>query len=146
MARTLINELKHKLNQEVLLNGWVQEIRNLSKIKFIILRDRTGDMQTIALKAETELETFESINSLTKESVVEIIGTPKENKESRWGLEVLIKKIKVLSLAEVPLPIDNTDKSMTVLDKRLDHRFLDTRNLKHLNIFKIRSRSIRCRD
>jgi len=128
MERTLINELKNHLNKEVLLQGWVQEVRNLSKIKFIILRDRTGDMQTLALKAETEPASFDAISEITKESVVEIRGTAKENKESRWGIEVLIKSIKVISKAEVPLPIDNTDKSMTVLDKRLDFRFLDTRN------------------
>ncbi|MBI4152765.1 aspartate--tRNA(Asn) ligase [Candidatus Woesearchaeota archaeon] len=143
MNRTLISDLKNYLNQEVLLQGWIQEIRNLSKIKFIILRDRTGDMQTLALKAETDQDSFELINTLSKESVVEIQGTAKENKESRWGMEVLIKKITLLSLAETPLPIDNTDKSQTNIDKRLDHRLLDTRNLKHQAIFKVRSKIVR---
>lgn len=140
MKRTLISELKDQLNQEVLLQGWIQEIRNLSKIKFIILRDRSGDMQTLALKSETEQTSFDLINDLTKESVVEIIGTVKANKESRWGIEVLIKRIILLSKSEVPLPIDNTDKSQTALDKRIDYRFLDVRNLKHQAIFKVRSR------
>ena len=140
MERTLINELKKNLNKEVLLQGWIQEVRNLSKIKFIILRDRTGDMQALALKAETEPASFEAINDFTKESVIEIHGTAKENKESRWGIEVLIKSVKLISKAEVPLPVDNTDKSMTVLDKRLDFRFLDTRYVKHAAIFKVRSK------
>lgn len=140
MKRTLISELPQHLNKEVLLQGWVQEVRNLSKIKFIILRDRTGDMQTLALKADTEPASFELINEVTKESVVEIVGLPKENKESRWGIEVLIKSLKIISKAEVPLPIDNTDKSATNFDKRLDFRFLDTRNIKHAAIFKIRSK------
>ena len=140
MERTLINELKNHLNSEVLLQGWVQEVRNLSKIKFIILGDRTGDMQTLALKAETEPVSFDAISEITKESVVEIRGTPKENKESRWEIEVLIKSVKLISKAEVPLPIDNTDKSMTILDKRLDFRFLDTRNIKHAAILKVRSK------
>jgi len=106
MHRTLIQDLLKHLNKEVLLQGWIQEVRNLSKIKFVILRDRSGDMQTIALKAETEPATFELINSLTKESVIEIIGTPKENKESRWGIEVLIKNVKVISASATPLPIE----------------------------------------
>ncbi len=140
MQRTLLKDLKEHLNKEVLIQGWVQEVRNLSKIKFIILRDRSGTMQTLALKAETEAKSFESINTLTQESVVEIVGTPKENKESRWGIEVLIKSLNVISPAAVPLPIDNSDKGQTVIDKRLDHRFLDTRNPKRLAIFKIRSK------
>lgn len=140
MPRTLIQNLPKNLNKEVLLQGWIQEIRNLSKIKFIILRDRTGDMQTIALKAETEPATFELINTLTKESVIEMTGTLKENKESYWGIEVLIKKITVISPSAASLPIDNTDKSRTHIDKRIDYRFLDTRNLKKQAIFKIRSK------
>lgn len=143
MKRTLINELKKHLQQEVLLQGWVQEIRNLNKIKFVIFRDRTGDMQAVALKAETDQASFDLIDTLPKESVVEVNGIPKENKESRWGIEVLIKKITLLSLAETPLPIDNTEKSQTNIDKRLDHRLLDTRNLKHQAIFKVRSKIVK---
>ena len=140
MQRTLIQDLRSHLNQEVLLQGWIQEIRNLSKIKFVILRDRTGDMQTLALKAETDEKSFNSINDLTHESVVEIIGIPKENKESRWGIEVLIKKISVISASESPLPIDTSDKSQTHIEKRIDYRFLDTRNKKHQAIFTVRSK------
>jgi len=140
MKRMLINDLKDNKNKEVLIKGWVQEIRNLNKIKFLILRDKTGEMQTVAFKGETEQESFEKINGITKESVVEIIGTVKENKESRYGIEVGIKKIELITKSEVPLPIDNTDKSNTNLDKRIDYRFLDARNLKKQAIFKIRSK------
>jgi len=140
MKRILIKDLKDNKNKEVLIKGWVQEIRNLNKIKFLILRDKTGEMQTVAFKGETEQESFEKINNITKESVVEIIGISKENKESRYGIEVVIKKIELISKSEVPLPIDNTDKSNTNLDKRIDYRFLDIRNLKKQAIFKIRSK------
>ena len=140
MERTLIKDLKDNVGKEVLLNGWIQELRNLSKIKFLILRDYTGDMQTLAFKGDTEEESFNALDEFTKESVVEIIGTPKENKTSHWGIEVLIKNIKMVSLSEVPHPIDNTDKSQTNIDKRIDYRFLDTRNLKKQAIFKVRSK------
>ena len=140
MERILINQLQEHLDKEVLLKGWVQDLRNLSKIKFLILRDRTGDMQTIALKGKTDEASFDTLGSITNESVVEIVGTPTKNKESRWGIEVLIKKINVVSTAATPLPIDNSDKGLTHIDKRLDHRFLDTRNLKKQAIFKVRSK------
>ncbi len=143
MNRTLIKDLLGKVDQTVLIQGWIQELRNLSKIKFVILRDRSGDMQTLAFKGDTEEESFLAINDLTRESVVEIEGTVKKNKESRWGIEVLIKKIKLISKSEVPLPIDNTEKGLTALDKRLDHRFLDTRNLKVQAIFKVRSKIVK---
>ncbi len=140
MERTLIKDLKENVGKEVLLKGWIQELRNLSKIKFIILRDRTGDMQTVAFKGETEEDSFNAIDDFTKESVVEVVGLVKENKTSRWGIEIGIKSIKLISLSEVPLPIDNSDKSQTNIDKRLDFRFLDTRNLKKQAIFKVRGK------
>lgn len=143
MQRTLIKDLSRYVDKEVLLQGWVQDVRNLSKIKFVILRDRTGDMQTLALAKETEADTFTAINALTPESVVEILGTVKKNKESRWGIEVLIKNLKLISPAATPLPVDNSDKGLTYLDKRLDHRFLDTRNLKRQAIFKVRSKVVK---
>ncbi|MBS3165951.1 aspartate--tRNA(Asn) ligase [Candidatus Woesearchaeota archaeon] len=143
MKRILIKDLKEHLNKEVLLQGWVQEIRNLSKIKFLILRDRSGDMQTIAFKGDTEEVSFNLCNELTKESVIEIMGIPKENKESRWGIEVGVKKITLISKSATPLPIDNTDKSQTNIDKRIDHRFLDTRNVRVNAIFTVRSKIIK---
>ncbi len=138
MERTLINQLQP--GQEVLLKGWIQEIRNLSKIKFIILRDRTGDMQTLALEKKTDKISFDLIDELTKESVIEILGEVKENKESKWGIEVVIKELQLVSKANAPLPIDNSDKSQTNIDKRIDHRYLDTRNSKTSAIFKVRSK------
>src|SRR3989344_481901 len=96
MERTLIKDLKEHVDKEVLLQGWVQDVRNLSKIKFVIIRDRTGDMQTLAFKTETKAESFELINSLTNESVVEIKGKVQKNKESRWGIEVMIKELQVI--------------------------------------------------
>ncbi|MBI2667075.1 aspartate--tRNA(Asn) ligase [Candidatus Woesearchaeota archaeon] len=143
ISRTLIKDLSDHLDQEVFLQGWVQDIRNLSKIKFVLIRDRTGDMQTLALAKETEADSFAAINTLTPESVVEIIGMVKKNKESRWGIEVLIKNLKVISSAATPLPVDNSEKGLTHIDKRIDHRFLDTRNLKHQAIFKVRSKIVK---
>jgi nondiscriminating aspartyl-tRNA synthetase len=99
-------------------------------------------MQCIALKSQTEQSVFESIDKISKESVVEIKGKVTENKESRWGVEILIEAVNVLNEAEV-IPIDNSDKSTTELEKRIDYRFLDTRNAKKNAIFRIRSKIVR---
>jgi nondiscriminating aspartyl-tRNA synthetase len=139
MERTLIADLKDKVGQEVLLKGWIQELRNLSKIKFLILRDRTGDMQTLAFKGDTEEDSFNAIDDYTKESVVEIVGEVKENKTSRWGIEIGIKTVKLIAKAATPLPIDPSDKSKTSLDKRLDYRFLDLHASRTQSIFRVQA-------
>lgn len=141
--RVLLADLKEHIGSEVNVSGWISDLRNLNKIKFIILRDRSGDMQCVALKSETPEDVFNSINSLARESVIEIIGTVSKNTESKWGIELLIKHINIINVPIEPLPIDNSDKSNTELEKRIDYRFIDTRNKKINAIFKIRSKIAR---
>jgi len=138
MERTLIKDLKDYIGKEVLLKGWVSEMRNLSKVKFIILYDRTGDIQSVANKT-TEEASFSAIDDISKESVIELIGTVKEHPESKWGFEVVIKKVTVIAVAEIPLPIDPSEKSQTHIDKRLDYRFLDLHSKRTQSIFKVQS-------
>ena len=54
MERIHIKEaFEKKAGTKVKLAGWVHEIRALGKIKFLVLRDITGRMQTVAFKGET---------------------------------------------------------------------------------------------
>ncbi len=138
MERTLIKDLKNNIGKEVLLKGWVSEMRNLSKVKFIILYDRTGDIQSVANKS-TEEASFNAIDDITKESVIELIGIVKEHPESKWGFEVLIKSMNMIAAAETPLPVDPSEKSQTHIDKRLDYRFLDLHSKKTQSIFRVQS-------
>ncbi len=45
MKRTYISELKP--GQKVLLKGWVFEIRELGKMRFLLLRDASGIVQCV---------------------------------------------------------------------------------------------------
>ena len=137
MQRTLIKDLTP--NTQVLIKGWVQEVRDLNKIKFVILRDRTKTIQCIARKNTTPDTIFDLISTISKESVIEITGKTVESKEAKGGLEIQIENIVVLNTAE-PIPIDNSDKSTTELETRIDYRFIDTRNEKNNAIFRVRSK------
>ena len=138
MKRSYINEIiPSEKPKKVLLKGWVQRIRLFGNLAFIILRDFTGTIQCVALKKN--LPYFLDIKKITPESVIEIQGTVKKNKEAKKGYEVIIKKLKILSKASTPLPID-IEKSHTHLDKRLDHRFLDLRRPEIQAIFKIQAK------
>jgi len=68
MKRILIEELNCKIGEGVKLQGWVQRVRKLGKIAFIIVRDRSGSVQCVVNTKETD------IKGLKLESVVEIIG------------------------------------------------------------------------
>jgi len=136
--RTYIKEA-FKKNGKVELQGWVHDTRDLSKVRFLILKDITGRIQCVGLKSKTEEKVFSLMSSITRESVVKIEGEVKNSKQAPGGKEVLISKMEIIAEAEQPLPIDVSDHSKTELPKRLDYRFLDLHRDRVQAIFKIES-------
>lgn len=122
----------------ITISGWVEDIRNIGSIAFIILRDRKGTLQVTVLKKKN-LELFEKLVSLPRESVIAVKGICKENEKVRNGYEIIPEEIEVLSISETPLPLGVVDKVESELDTRLDNRFIDLRKQEIQAIFKIRS-------
>jgi len=138
MERTLIQDAFKKTGM-VLVNGWVYESRDLSKVRFLVIKDLTGRIQVTGIKGKISEDVFGLMDSVPKESVLEIIGELKSSKQAPGGKEILPEKISVISKAEQPLPIDVSDFSKTELPKRLDYRFLDFHREKTQAIFKIQT-------
>lgn len=140
MDRVYVNDLETAENKgkEVLLKGWVYELRDLSKMKFILLRDRTGIVQCIVKDSELAGK----FSGLTLESAVEIYGKVKEaNVKAEFALsdvEIEVLDIVLISRAETPLPIHVNEKTTTTeFQNRLDYRFLDIRKPKVQAIFEV---------
>ncbi|HUW43856.1 MAG TPA: aspartate--tRNA(Asn) ligase [Bacillota bacterium] len=136
MKRSYVSELKP--GQDVLLKGWIYDVRELSKMKFLLLRDASGIVQCVLKQGNKGFD-----EELTLESVVEIKGKVKKAQiraeYARHDIEVEVSELKVLNKAE-ELPIQVNEKSVkTGLDKRLDYRSLDVRKPKIKAIFKIQS-------
>ncbi len=124
--------------EEVTIAGWLYDDRDLGKLRFILLRDITGEIQVTGFKGETKDEVFKKMKA-SRESVLLIKGTVKKSAKAPGGREINPKEIEVLAQAEQPLPIDVTDFSKTELPKRLDYRFLDLHRRKTQAIFKIQN-------
>lgn len=130
-------EVPKKEGLEVTIMGWVRELRDIGKLKFIVLADRNGAVQITAKKNETPDAVMKKIELLTRESVVAIKGKVRKNKQAPGGREVLPEEIKILSVAEQPLPLEVTEKTPALLDTRLDARVLDLRKPESRAIFLI---------
>ncbi len=129
--------------KEVTVAGWIQDIRNLGGIAFILLRDRTGVLQITAIKKQHGKEFFKKITTLPRESVIMIKGKVQPNEQVASGFEILPSELKVLGLAKTPLPLGVVDKVEADMDTRLDARFIDLRKEEIAAIFKIRSTILR---
>lgn len=139
-ARTLINDLKKHIGEIVTLNGFVQVLRDQKSVQFIVLRDHTGLVQVVIERTDESKELNELVSTITRESTVEITGIVVDNPRVKLGqVEVLLKSIKILSLADPVLPIDISGHTTTDIDKRMDWRFLDLRRQEGRFIFEIQT-------
>ena len=118
--------------------GWVEEIRNIGSIAFIIIRDRKGTLQVTGLKKEHP-EIFEKLVSIPRESVISVKGLCQASEKARNGYEIIPEDFEILSTAETPLPLGVVDKIESDMDTRLDNRFIDLRKPEIQSIFKIRT-------
>lgn len=109
---------------EQTLCGWLQDTRNLGGIAFLQLRDITGIIQLTLLKKKLG-DNFKKWVNINRESVIQVTGIVKENKEAPGGVEMLPEKLEVLNLADTPLPLGVIDKIDSEIETRLNARYLD---------------------
>ena len=135
MKRINVNELESLIGQRVLIKGWVSQHRELKKMSFLVLRERTGYCQVIIPK--------EVYGSISPESVVEIIGIVKLESQSRYGgFEIVAESVNVISHAQLlPFPI-NREEGIPIFNTLNLFRPLTLRKERERCIFKIQSEII----
>jgi len=121
------------IGQEVILGGWVEDLRKMGKMTFLTLRDTTGITQII-LTADV----MKSVDDITRQSIVRVTGKIQDTKARDFECEIKANEINVLAKAVHPLPIDPIGRLESHIDNRLNSRALDMRNQKTASIFKIR--------
>ena len=127
---------------EVVLMGWIHEMRDLGGIIFVLLRDRDGVTQITAPSKKISAELFEELRKLKKESVIAVKGKVQESGKAPGGVEIIPIELKLLSESKLPLPLDTTEKTHAEIDTRLDSRFINLRKHSVSAIFKIKSRML----
>lgn len=145
MKKIFVEELKNYFGKEIEFSGFVDNIRNLQWVQFVILRDSTGKVQvTIEKSEEKNKEMVDLISSLPLESTVKITGTVVESPKVKLnGMEIIPTKIEVTSMSNEELPFNFKDLSTVNLDTRLDYRFIDLRNDKNIFMFQVQSTIVR---
>ena len=138
MERIHTSQTNSHVGEQVKIAGFIHTIRKQGSIIFLLIRDVSGILQVVITKQNEK--TFEIAKDLSPESVVEITGLAKEEKQAPSGYEIEAKEISILSIAnpELPIPIiSEKGGEETELPTRLDWRFLDLRKPEKTNIFKV---------
>ncbi len=136
MARILTSEVPSHIGETVRLAGWVHGLRAFREVKFLVLRDRGGLIQTV-VEPGSDID----VGPIGKEHVVEVEGKVIDEPRAPRGAEVHLTALRTLASAhEPPLEI-NRPKVLrkTSLDKILDHRTVSLRALEIRAIFEVQS-------
>jgi len=142
MERTLNSQAVNKTGEEVTIKGWVAARRNMGKIVFIDLRDRSGIMQVVMVPSELDEKSNAILDTLRPEFVLSITGVVNKRGEKQINpemvtgtVEVLAKSFEILAEAET-LPYDLNGAELKT-DTLLDNLPLNLRRDDEKAIFKV---------
>ncbi|ETP70718.1 asparagine--tRNA ligase [Planococcus glaciei] len=139
MKKITIAEMAQYNGQTVKLGAWVSNKRSSGKIAFLQLRDGSGFVQAVVVKAEVGDELFATAKSLTQETSLYVTGEVKEDSRSSFGYELAVTGIEVIHEAK-DYPITPKEHGTEFL---MDNRHLWLRSRKQHAIMKIRNEIIR---
>ena len=142
LRRTHYTDQIETAGDKVILAGWVHDIKELARARFIWLRDRHGIAQITIIKATTNQAIVKTTEGLSREDVIIVEGTPIKNRIAKVGAEIAPTRIDIVSRAQTPLPLDVSGKGEANLDARLDWRVIDLRRRENLAIFQIQSKLV----
>jgi len=139
VQRIHIHELDVHLGERVRIAGWLQQQRRLSRLTFLLVRDRTGVAQVVVERPAL----IAKAGALHPETVVAIEATVVESEQAPDGLELHEPTLDVLSPAKTPPPIDlRLAELRESLPTQLDHAALSLRHPRRQATFALAAASI----
>ncbi len=149
MQRTLIKDTPQKIGETVLIQGWVHRRRNLGKMIFFDLRDRSGQLQAMVHPNDIGEEGMVLAKELRPEFCVGITGVVQKRNEKNanpdmptGSVELVGKSVVVYSASETPpFEIENEDRQANE-ELRLKYRYLDLRHERMARNLKLRDQVI----
>jgi nondiscriminating aspartyl-tRNA synthetase len=134
VSRTLIASLNPSRAQEILIRGWIFQIRELARTTFIIVKDCSAQVQCVA-----DTESVKGL-ALKRDEPVEIRGKIKPDSRAKAGFEVEIIEISILNRISQLLPFNSSsDISDIGIETILAYRPLSLRNESVGYLFRIQA-------
>src|SRR6476646_3692319 len=133
-SHTYINQLSNHVGAEVILKGWLYNMRSSGKIAFPQLRDGTGVVQCVAVKSAISEEVWDALKALGQESAIVIKGTVRADDRAPGGYEIDLIDAEVLQEVH-DYPITPKEHGTEFL---MDHRHLWLRSRRQHAVLKVR--------
>jgi asparaginyl-tRNA synthetase len=141
-SRIRIEDAGRHVGEPVEIAGWLYNLRKSGKIVFPLLRDGTGTIQAVAVKANLDEPTFESLKGLTQESSLILRGKVRPEQRAPGGYEMDVEGAEVVQRIPESDPYPITPKEHGV-DFLMDHRHLWLRSKRQHAAIRVRHEVIK---
>ena len=141
-SRIRIEDAGRHTGEPVEIAGWLYNLRKSGKIVFPLLRDGTGTMQCVAVKANLDEAVFEALKNLTQESSLIVRGKIRAEQRAPGGFEMDVEGVEIVQRVSEsdPYPITPKDHGIEFL---MDHRHLWLRSKRQHAAIRVRHEVIR---
>jgi asparaginyl-tRNA synthetase len=139
MKWVYIEEIGAYPDQDVEVRGWVYNKRSIGKVRFILVRDGTGILQTTIFGTDESHPLFKKFDALTQETSLIVRGRVREDKRAPGGVELSLQDIEILQVAQ-DYPITPKEHSTPFL---MEHRHLWLRSRKQHAVLQVRAEVIK---
>src|ERR1700761_3155466 len=109
-SRIRIEDAGRHVGEPVEIAGWLYNLRKSGKIVFPLLRDGTGIIQCVAVKANLPEELFETLKNLTQESSLIVTGKLRAEPRAAGGVELDVEAAEILQRVSEAEPYPITPK------------------------------------
>jgi asparaginyl-tRNA synthetase len=137
--KTTIRQIGSHVEETVTIGAWLANKRSSGKIAFLQLRDGTGFIQGVVVKADIGEEKFQKAKELTQESSLYVTGIVRADDRAPSGYELSVTDFEVIHEA-ADYPITPKEHGTEFL---MDHRHLWLRSRRQHAVMIIRNEIIR---
>jgi asparaginyl-tRNA synthetase len=141
-SRIRIEDAGRHTGEPVEIAGWLYNLRKSGKIVFPLLRDGTGTIQAVAVKANLDEATFEALKNLTQESSLILRGKVRPEQRAPGGYEMDVEGAEIVQRIPETDPYPITPKEHGV-DFLMDHRHLWLRSKRQHAAIRVRHEVIK---
>jgi nondiscriminating aspartyl-tRNA synthetase len=138
MIRSFIADISPQ-SSELVLRGWIHQLRELRATTFIVLKDCSGSVQCVAATDAIKA------HHLKLDDAVEIRGTYRSESRAKSGFEIDVADVRVLGRAAADLPFTSSSKNIGDVgaDTLLEYRPLAVRHERYNDVFRVQAAILR---
>jgi asparaginyl-tRNA synthetase len=138
MNQVYIEDASKHLGEEIIIKGWLFNIRSSGKLIFPEIRDGSGIIQGVVFKSDVSEKIWDDFKRLTQESSIIVRGKVREHPKKLGVYELDITDLQIIQIAE-PYPITPKEHGVDFL---MDNRHLWLRSRRQFALMRLRAKVI----